>query len=231
MEWRNGGRGVSAGDGWVGRVGVDGVGGRLEQARLPMDWTTLSCTCFNSPITDLCFSFLSLSPGQHSKDKKDILQVQAVRQAHAAQGHPVQDRKGLLVCPRYDSSRSNHGAFLYTPCCFCTPTIATRLAHETESSEKRLREDNEKTMRLNSLTHTPSPSFPPESLGKRRYDRKQSGFGGQTKPVFHKKAKTTKKIVLRLECTACKYKQQLALKRCKHFEVCPCLLGPLFSLD
>lgn len=24
--------------------------------------------------------------------------------------------------------------------------------------------------------------------GKRRYDRKQSGYGGQTKPVFHKKA-------------------------------------------
>ncbi|KAJ2355661.1 40s ribosomal protein L44e [Coemansia sp. RSA 2618] len=55
--------------------------------------------------------------------------------------------------------------------------------------------------------------------GKRRYDRKQSGFGGQTKPVFHKKAKTTKKIVLRLECTVCKYKQQLAIKRCKHFEL------------
>ncbi|KAJ1793253.1 40s ribosomal protein L44e [Coemansia sp. RSA 1938] len=55
--------------------------------------------------------------------------------------------------------------------------------------------------------------------GKRRYDRKQSGFGGQTKPVFHKKVKTTKKIVLRLECTVCKYKQQLAIKRCKHFEL------------
>jgi len=55
--------------------------------------------------------------------------------------------------------------------------------------------------------------------GKRRYDRKQSGFGGQTKPIFHKKAKTTKKIVLRLECTVCKYKQQIALKRCKHFEL------------
>lgn len=26
-----------------------------------------------------------------------------------------------------------------------------------------------------------------ESAGKRRYDRKQSGYGGQTKPVFHKK--------------------------------------------
>ncbi|XXH03931.1 hypothetical protein Hte_010339 [Hypoxylon texense] len=55
--------------------------------------------------------------------------------------------------------------------------------------------------------------------GKRRYDRKQSGYGGQTKPVFHKKAKTTKKVVLRLECVACKTKLQLALKRCKHFEL------------
>merc|ERR1712087_1087217 len=43
--------------------------------------------------------------------------------------------------------------------------------------------------------------------GKRRYDRKQSGYGGQTKPVFHKKAKTTKKIVLRLECTKSKKKK------------------------
>jgi large subunit ribosomal protein L44e len=48
---------------------------------------------------------------------------------------------------------------------------------------------------------------------------KQSGYGGQTKPVFHKKAKTTKKVVLRLECTVCKYKMQMALKRCKHFEL------------
>merc|ERR1711861_46701 len=55
--------------------------------------------------------------------------------------------------------------------------------------------------------------------GKRRYDRKQSGFGGQTKPVFHKKAKTTKKIVLRLECIKCKYKSQKPLKRCKTFEL------------
>ncbi|KAJ3293364.1 40s ribosomal protein L44e [Rhizoclosmatium sp. JEL0117] len=55
--------------------------------------------------------------------------------------------------------------------------------------------------------------------GKRRYDRKQSGYGGQTKPIFHKKAKTTKKIVLRLECNVCKYKMQLPLKRCKHFEL------------
>merc|ERR1712146_392602 len=55
--------------------------------------------------------------------------------------------------------------------------------------------------------------------GKRRYDRKQQGYGGQTKPVFHKKAKTTKKIVLRLEYVECKYKSHSALKRAKHFEL------------
>lgn len=40
--------------------------------------------------------------------------------------------------------------------------------------------------------------------GKRRYDWKQKGYGGQTKPVFRKKAKTTKKIVLRMTCQECK---------------------------
>lgn len=58
-----------------------------------------------------------------------------------------------------------------------------------------------------------------DGVGKRRYDRKQSGFGGQTKPVFKKKAKTTKKIVLRMECTICKQKHQQVIKRCKHFEL------------
>ncbi|CAG5133594.1 unnamed protein product, partial [Candidula unifasciata] len=55
--------------------------------------------------------------------------------------------------------------------------------------------------------------------GKRRYDRKQSGYGGQSKPVFRKKAKTTRKIVLRMECRECKYRKQLPIKRCKHFEL------------
>ncbi|KAK9393526.1 60S ribosomal protein L36a [Crotalus adamanteus] len=57
--------------------------------------------------------------------------------------------------------------------------------------------------------------------GKRRYDRKRSGYGGQTKPIFRKKAKTTKKIVLRLECVEpnCRSKRMLAIKRCKHFEL------------
>merc|ERR1712203_136950 len=57
--------------------------------------------------------------------------------------------------------------------------------------------------------------------GKRRYDSKQSGYGGQTKPVFHKKAKTTKKIVLRLQCQdpKCKTVSMQPIKRCKHFEI------------
>eukprot|EP00803_Ostreobium_quekettii_P009712 evm.model.scf_343.2 EVM.evm.TU.scf_343.2 scf_343:3575-5329(-) len=55
--------------------------------------------------------------------------------------------------------------------------------------------------------------------GKRRYDRKQRGYGGQTKPVFKKKAKTTKKIVLRLSCPECKMTSLLPIKRCKHFEI------------
>ncbi|XP_059137079.1 large ribosomal subunit protein eL42-like [Peromyscus eremicus] len=57
--------------------------------------------------------------------------------------------------------------------------------------------------------------------GKWRYDRKQSGYGRQTKPIFCEKAKTKKKIVLRLECVEpnCRSKKMLAIKRCKHFEL------------
>ena len=67
--------------------------------------------------------------------------------------------------------------------------------------------------------HHASPITTLILTGKRRYDRKQSGFGGQTKPVFHKKAKTTKKIVLRLQCSECKGTAMKPIKRCKHFEI------------
>ena len=46
---------------------------------------------------------------------------------------------------------------------------------------------------------------------------KQKGFGGQTKPIFKKKAKTTKKIVLKLECSESKAKSFRVIKRCKTF--------------
>merc|ERR550539_1333921 len=57
------------------------------------------------------------------------------------------------------------------------------------------------------------------SQGKRRYDMKQRGFGGQTKPIFHKKAKTTKKVVLRNKCTTCGMILLSVLKRSKSFEL------------
>lgn len=55
--------------------------------------------------------------------------------------------------------------------------------------------------------------------GRRRYDEKQKGFGGQKKPIFRKKAKTTKKIVLKLECHTCKRKCLYPIKRCKVFQL------------
>lgn len=54
--------------------------------------------------------------------------------------------------------------------------------------------------------------------GKRRYDEKQAGYGGQTKPIFHKKAKTTKRLAIRLECKECKIRWNRPLKRTKHIE-------------
>ncbi|KAI5151126.1 large subunit ribosomal protein L44e [Enteropsectra breve] len=56
----------------------------------------------------------------------------------------------------------------------------------------------------------------PQRAGARRYRLKQKGFGGQTKPIFRKKAKATKKPVLKLECKECKGKTCRALKRAKH---------------
>ncbi|KAI4291263.1 large subunit ribosomal protein L44e [Pancytospora philotis] len=56
----------------------------------------------------------------------------------------------------------------------------------------------------------------PMRQGARRYRLKQAGFGGQTKPIFRRKSKVTKKPVIKLECKECKWKQCRALKRAKH---------------
>ena len=42
---------------------------------------------------------------------------------------------------------------------------------------------------------------------------------GNYQVLLSLQAKTTKKIVLRLECTTCKHKRQVPIKRCKHFEL------------
>lgn len=98
-------------------------------------------------------------------------------QAHAPQGHPVQDGQGLALCA------------------------------------------GKASLRQEAVRCVPARSPPPIRSPGLTQDGRGTGYGGQTKPVFHKKAKTTKKVVLRLECTSCKYKMQMALKRCKHFEL------------
>eukprot|EP01084_Bolivina_argentea_P237702 399409_1 len=57
--------------------------------------------------------------------------------------------------------------------------------------------------------------------GKRRYDMKQRGFRGQTKPVFKKKSKNTKKISVRNKCTVCQFTIFATLTRTKTFELIP----------
>lgn len=59
----------------------------------------------------------------------------------------------------------------------------------------------------------------PLAQGARRYKRKQQGYGGQTKPILRRKVKSTKKVVLKLECTTCKTKQHKTCKRAKHVEI------------
>merc|ERR1712159_680115 len=75
------------------------------------------------------------------------------------------------------------------------------------------------THRLVKITQYKSGRASLKAQGKRRYDMKQRGFGGQTKPIFHKKEKTTKKVVLRMKCTECDYIMLHVLKRCKSFEL------------
>merc|ERR1712039_776350 len=50
--------------------------------------------------------------------------------------------------------------------------------------------------------------------GRRRYDAKQKGFGGQKKPIQKRKYK----ITLRLECVPCKQRRFQVIGRCKYFK-------------
>ena len=50
------------------------------------------------------------------------------------------------------------------------------------------------------MTQNKKGKDPLYAWGKQPYNRNQSGYGEQTKLFFWKKAKTTKKILLRLKC-------------------------------
>ncbi|KAI9602670.1 hypothetical protein H4Q26_001962 [Puccinia striiformis f. sp. tritici PST-130] len=133
---------------------------------------------------------------QHPQDPTDLLQGKAMQEAHPPQGSATifnSSTSNLISLPLPLSLIESGGLIKLTIINF-RGHVTNRFQFQTGKA---------------SLF----------AQGKRRYDRKQSGYGGQTKPVFHKKAKTTKKVVLRMECTVCKYKKQVALKRCKHFEL------------
>ncbi|MHA1728851.1 MAG: 50S ribosomal protein L44e [Promethearchaeota archaeon] len=55
--------------------------------------------------------------------------------------------------------------------------------------------------------------------GKRRYDRKKSGYGSQPKPIFHKNAKINKKTVPMLTCSVCGFTKEGRPHRVKTFEL------------
>ena len=78
---------------------------------------------------------------------------------------------------------------------------------------------NCKTHQEHLVTQYKSGAPRDEAQGKRRYDEKQAGFGGQTRPIFRKKAKTTKVVVLKLKCTKCDKIQQRNCDRMKHLEI------------
>ena len=71
-------------------------------------------------------------------------------------------------------------------------------------------------MSINQVTQYKKSAESKQAQGRRRYDRKQQGFGGQSKPILRKKAKTTEKLVLRMECSVCKWKNQVSREQ----EIC-----------
>nr|XP_020142918.1 60S ribosomal protein L36a-like [Microcebus murinus] len=113
--------------------------------------------------------------------------------------------------------------------CKCTLKVGSPFSHCQECSHKH--GEHSKTCRTfckkcgkhkpHKVTQYRKGKDSLYAQGKRHYDRKQSDYGGQAKLIFRKKAKTTKKIVLRLQCVKpnCGSKRMLAIKRRKHFEL------------
>tara|TARA_B100001013_G_C24608631_1_gene442170 strand:+ start:192 stop:473 length:282 start_codon:yes stop_codon:yes gene_type:complete len=58
-----------------------------------------------------------------------------------------------------------------------------------------------------------------QSLGARKHAIDKKGYGGQKFPEQKKKVKTTKKVILKLECITCKYIVQKNLGRLRKIEI------------
>lgn len=75
-----------------------------------------------------------------------------------------------------------------------------------------------KTHRLHKVSQYKKGKESTASQGRRRYDNKQKGFGGQKKPIQKRKAKVNKKVVLRLECPIDKSRRFWCIGRVKSFK-------------
>eukprot|EP00448_Togula_jolla_P036595 CAMPEP_0170624520 /NCGR_PEP_ID=MMETSP0224-20130122/30275_1 /TAXON_ID=285029 /ORGANISM="Togula jolla, Strain CCCM 725" /LENGTH=211 /DNA_ID=CAMNT_0010951045 /DNA_START=1 /DNA_END=638 /DNA_ORIENTATION=- len=152
--------------------------------------------------------------------KKIVLKLECTK-CKAKRMKPIKRTKHFeLGTDSKKSKGSEYGSFGSSGCCaaFCPGDLIQLSNGEyPEDTQHVLQEMQETTGHKVSQYKTGKASV--MAQGKRRYDRKQAGYGGQTKPVFHKKAKTTKKIVLKLECTKCKAKRMKPIKRTKHFEL------------
>lgn len=71
---------------------------------------------------------------------------------------------------------------------------------------------------MHSITQYKKGKPRPQAQGTRRYTRKQKGCHGQTKPILRRKAKLTKKLVLKYKCRGCSKIQQRVRQRTKHVE-------------
>lgn len=75
-----------------------------------------------------------------------------------------------------------------------------------------------KTHRLHKVTQYKKGKESTFAQGRRRYDMKQKGFGGQKKPIQKRKAKVNKKVTLRLECPIDKTRRLWCIGRVKSFK-------------
>ena len=124
--------------------------------------------------------------GEHPEGQEVLLQGEGVQEAHHAQGHAVQEGQGLSVRPGEASVRPQ-AVGVWGP--------GARAAREPTRQTRRAY----------------APSL--RRAGPRRLaDALWPCTCLQTKPVFHKKAKTTKKIVLRLTCSVCKFQALKPIK-------------------
>lgn len=55
--------------------------------------------------------------------------------------------------------------------------------------------------------------------GERAHERERRGYGGQKYPILRRKAKTTKKLSLKLKCKDCGYTMQREGVRLKKLEI------------